>query len=58
MPLLSRDVAVVLPPDEVPAWYQANVIGVYLGLVLATIVVYDASEYLSWCSLSSEPISF
>lgn len=44
MPLFGRGVAAFIPADQVPAWVQGNQVSMYLGVVLATLVVYDAGE--------------
>ena len=44
MSLAVRGVAGTLPPDEVPSLIQSWQTGVYLGLVLGTLLVYDFRE--------------
>lgn len=34
----------VIPSEEVAAWVEGNQLGMYLGLVLAVVVTYDACE--------------
>ena len=41
----EETVVVLEPADEVPAWVQAERVGVYSFLVLITMVTYDASEF-------------
>ena len=40
----TQDIVVPLPADEAPSWVQNNQVGVYTGVVLATLVTYDAGE--------------
>ncbi|KZT00706.1 uncharacterized protein LAESUDRAFT_764378 [Laetiporus sulphureus 93-53] len=42
MLLYGRDVSEVLSPDEVPDQVQGNQTGIYVSVVLATLVSYDA----------------
>ena len=42
MALTASGVAVVVPPDETSSWIEANQTGTYLGIVLLTMVAYDA----------------
>ena len=42
----TQDTAVTIPADEVPAWVKSYQVGTYAGVVLATMVAYDASEFL------------
>ena len=42
----TQDTAVTIPADEVPAWVKAQQVGIYTGVVLVTMVIYDASEFL------------
>ena len=42
MALTARDIAVAVPPDQTSAWVEANQTGGYLGIVLLTMVAYDA----------------
>lgn len=39
-----REAIVSLPALDVPAWVRSNQTGIYLGVVLATIVIYDAGK--------------
>ena len=42
----TQDTVVPLPADEVSTWVKAQQDGIYTGVVLVTMVVYDASEFL------------
>ena len=46
MPATVRATLDTIPPDEVSAWVEGNQVGVYLAAVLATLVTYDAREFL------------
>ena len=40
----ARDVAGFVPSDEVPTWVRQSQIGLYLTVILATIITYDAGK--------------
>ena len=40
----ARDVAAFVPPEEVPAWVHDDQIGIYLIVIPATMVIYDAGK--------------
>ena len=44
MALAGRASSDVIPPEEVAEWVEGNRLGLYLGLVLAVSVTYDAGE--------------
>ena len=41
----TQDTMIPIPADEVPSWVESDQVGVYTGVVLATMVTYDASEF-------------
>lgn len=45
MPLSGRDVAGFVPADQVPAQARQNQVGIYLNVILSTLVFYDAREF-------------
>ena len=45
MAFYNHDVSEVIPPEEVPLWVKSDQVGVYLGVILASLVVYDAGAY-------------
>ena len=42
----TRDVAGFIPPEEVPDWVHGDQIAIYLGIILATMVTYDAGKVI------------
>ena len=44
MDIQLREVAGLIPPEEVPGWVQGDQVWVYLGVVLATLVTYDSRK--------------
>ena len=50
--MLTRETVVPLPAEDISPWTESNQDGIYLFVVLSTLVTYDASE-----SLSSIPIA-
>ena len=36
---------VSLPPDSVKPWFETSQVEIYLHVVLAVLVIYDASEF-------------
>ena len=47
MTILTRDAVVaILPPEQAPQWVQSYQTGLYLDLVLATLLSYDSSTRL------------
>ena len=42
----TQDVGTTLPADVVRTWMKGDQVGVYCSTVLATMVTYDAGEYL------------
>ena len=50
--LLARDpTPIPVDPSEVAAWVSQIKSGMYLAVVLVTIVVYDASKFRGACKL-------
>ena len=41
---IVRDVAEMIPPDEVLVWVKTFITGEYLGIVIATALVYDSGK--------------
>lgn len=41
----ARNVVAALPPSEVPTAVKALQTGIYLDVVLATVLIYDAGEF-------------
>ena len=46
MSLEPRGVVDFLPPEIVPEWVEAAHTGIYLGVVLASVILYDSCEFL------------
>ena len=40
----TQDIVVPMPAEVVPSWVKVGQVGIYTGVVLATVVTYDASE--------------
>ena len=40
----TQDTVIPEPAYLVPAWVKSDQVGIYTGVVLATMVTYDASE--------------
>lgn len=45
MAFYNHDVSELIPPDEVPLWVKSDQVGIYLGVTLASLVIYDAGLY-------------
>ena len=45
MSLATRDAAATLPPDEIASLVQINQLATYLGLVVASMLVYDTGAF-------------
>ena len=48
----TQDTVIPIPANEVPTLVKSYQIGIYTETVLATMVIYDASEY--WMKLVFE----
>lgn len=53
MPLSTRDAAATLPPDEIASLVQINQLATYLGLVVATMLIYDTGASLPFLNRHS-----
>ena len=42
---LARQTENTIPPDLVPEWVSASDVEIKIDVFLATLIVYDASEY-------------
>jgi hypothetical protein len=45
IPIIIRNVAEIVPPDESPGWVKQNAVLGYLYTVVASVLIYDSCEY-------------
>lgn len=53
MLLSTRDSAIPIPDEEVPAWVSGFDVAIKISVFMATLVVYDACKYFYPASIHS-----